>query len=124
VINRRELSSEDALTLVRRDEDHFFDHKALQIGGAKIQKIAVAFANADGGEILVGIADSSDEPDPQKRWQGSGKIEQFNFALQALNARRRAVFSVLRNRASRINGPAILRTSSARCRVDRPLSLR
>jgi ATP-dependent DNA helicase RecG len=85
VINRRELSSEDALTLVRRDEDHFFDHKALQIGGAKIQKIAVAFANADGGEILVGIADSSDEPDPQKRWQGSGKIEQFNFALQALN---------------------------------------
>ena len=85
LITRRSISDEDGRTLVERDEDHFFDHKALAVGGAKLQKIAVAFANADGGEILVGIADAASEPDRNKRWQGAGKIEDFNFALQALN---------------------------------------
>lgn len=49
-----------------------------------MQKIAVAFANADGGEFVVGIADSSDEPDPAKRWAGLATQEDFNQHIQAL----------------------------------------
>src|SRR5690606_13871061 len=55
-----------------------------KISGAKLQKIAVAFANADGGDVYVGIADDSDEPDERKRWQGANLIEDYNQLIQAL----------------------------------------
>jgi ATP-dependent DNA helicase RecG len=74
----------DALSLATRQEDHFFDRKAAAIKGAKLQKIAVAFANADGGEAFVGIADERDEPDPSKRWNGATNIEDYNQHIQAL----------------------------------------
>ena len=74
----------DALRLASRDEDHFYDRKAAAISGAKLQKVAVAFANADGGEVYVGIADDSDQPDPAKRWQGAKLIEDYNQLIQAL----------------------------------------
>jgi ATP-dependent DNA helicase RecG len=46
----REISSEEALALVEREESHFFDKKAAGVSGKQVQKIAVALANADGGE--------------------------------------------------------------------------
>jgi len=67
-----------------REEDHFFDKKAASVSGKKIQKIAVALANADGGEVAVGIADAKEEPDPIKRWAGASTIEDLNSHLQAL----------------------------------------
>ena len=79
------ISSNDALAVASRQEDHFFDRKAAAIKGAKLQKAAVAFANADGGELFVGVADADDEPDPSKRWQGVPNIEDFNQHIQALS---------------------------------------
>lgn len=78
------ISAADALSLAIRQEDHFFDRKAAAIKGAKLQKVAVAFANADGGEAFVGIADEKDEPDPKKRWTGTPNIEDYNQHIQAL----------------------------------------
>lgn len=78
------VSAADALSLATRQEDHFFDRKAAAIKGAKLQKIAVAFANADGGEAFVGITDEKDEPDPNKRWNGASNIEDYNQHIQAL----------------------------------------
>lgn len=78
------ISAADALSLAIRQEDHFFDRKAAGIKGAKLQKIAVAFANADGGEVFVGIADEKDEPEPNKRWTGAPNIEDYNQHIQAL----------------------------------------
>ncbi|WP_243369998.1 ATP-binding protein [Microvirga solisilvae] len=78
------ISEADALTLSNRSEDHFFDRKAAKISGKKLQKIVVAFANADGGEVVVGIADDGDEPNPANRWQGLGTVEDYNGLLQAL----------------------------------------
>lgn len=80
----RTIHEQDANALCTRDEGHFFDLKASAIKPAKIQKIAVAFANADGGEFVVGIADSGDEPDPTKRWAGLAIQEDFNQHIQAL----------------------------------------
>lgn len=51
----------------------------------KLQKISVAFANADGGEIVIGIADEKNEPDIEKRWNGFARMENFNGILQAIN---------------------------------------
>jgi ATP-dependent DNA helicase RecG len=78
------ISAADAILLSTKQEDHFFDRKAAAIKGAKIQKIAVAFANADGGEAYVGITDEKDEPDPTKRWAGAPNIEDYNQHIQAL----------------------------------------
>lgn len=78
----RPISNEDAFEICARQEGHFFDRKALEIKGAGVQKIAVAFANADGGEFIIGVIDDDAEPDPNKRWRGASKIEKFNSHLQ------------------------------------------
>lgn len=80
----RTIDNEEALAYATRQEDHFYDRKAAAIKGAKVQKIAVAFANADGGEFVIGIADDKDEPDPDKRWQGASNLEALNAALQVI----------------------------------------
>ena len=78
------LTRQDAIGVSSRVEGDFFDRKAAKIDGRGIQKIAVAFANADGGEIVIGIADDKDEPDVTKRWQGLPNPEDFNGHIQAL----------------------------------------
>lgn len=83
-MDTKTISKDDALRLATRPEDHFFDRKAAAIKGAKLQKAAVAFANADGGEIYIGVGDDKDEPDPAKRWRGASSIEEFNQHIQAL----------------------------------------
>jgi ATP-dependent DNA helicase RecG len=78
------IHDKDAYDLCTRQEGHFFDRKAIGVKGAKIQKIAVAFANADGGEFVIGIVDSADEPDAAKRWMGQATQEDFNEQIQTL----------------------------------------
>lgn len=83
-MNTRIISSDEALQLAERVESHFYDKKSSSISGKKVQKISVAFANADGGEFIIGIADSKDEPDPSNRWQGVKNIESLNAHLQSI----------------------------------------
>lgn len=78
------VTLEDADFFSNKEEDHFYDKKALEIDGRKVQKIAVALANADGGQFLIGIKDAKDELDITKRWCGAKVIEEFNSHLQAL----------------------------------------
>lgn len=80
-----ELNDVEVLHYCTRDEDHLFDRKAFGIKGAKIQKIAVAFANADGGEFVVGIEDANNGAAPLRRWQGQESTELYNSAIQALS---------------------------------------
>lgn len=80
----REVSKADALALSCQPEGHFYDRKAAQIKGAKLQKIVCAFANADGGDVYVGIADDKDQEDPEKRWAGAPSMEEFNQLIQSL----------------------------------------
>src|SRR5450759_4893294 len=84
-MNRKTLLDDDAAILVTRDEDHFFDRKALMVSGRAVQKIAVAFANSDGGEFVVGVADDQEEPLADKRWNGAARVEDFNGHIQALS---------------------------------------
>jgi len=83
-MNTRLITDIEAHDFSVREESHFFDKKASEIGGKGIQKIAVAFANADGGEFLIGIADDKDEADPTRRWQGVTRIEELNSHLQSI----------------------------------------
>lgn len=80
----RVISEAEVLALSTTEESHFFDRKAVAIGGRGLQKVVVAFANADGGDLLIGIADDSDELVPAKRWQGATRLEDLNSHLQSI----------------------------------------
>jgi ATP-dependent DNA helicase RecG len=83
-MNERVLSENEILEFSSRQEGHFFDRKAKEISGKKVQKIAVALANADGGDFVIGIKDEKDESDIDLRWDGSTDKEFFNYVFQNL----------------------------------------
>src|SRR5882762_7135939 len=80
----RLVTTDEVRSLSTKDESHFFERKSAQVNGRGVQKVCVAFANADGGELLIGLADNDEEPDPEKRWQGVPKIEDLNSHLQSI----------------------------------------
>lgn len=53
-MNTRELTNEEVIALVTREESHFFDIKSRDVSGHSLQKAVVAFANSDGGELSSG----------------------------------------------------------------------
>lgn len=57
MIEDRHLSSTELQRLLFADEDHFLDIKGKDIQPSKLQETFVAFANADGGELYVGLED-------------------------------------------------------------------
>ncbi len=78
------VSQADAQAIANRKEDDLFDRKSAMIDGRGVQKMAVALANADGGEIVIGVADQKEQPDPDFRWKGLPEPEGYNGHLQAL----------------------------------------
>lgn len=80
----RDISEREAAQICKRDEGHFFERKGRDASGKQMQKIATAFANADGGELMVGIKDDKHEVDASKRWDGAKRLEELNGHLQSL----------------------------------------
>ena len=78
-----EILYSDALSLIDREEGHFWDHKSFRSGGAAVQQIGVAIANADGGEFIVGVEDARAGTGID-RWQGFENVEAANFIHQSL----------------------------------------
>lgn len=54
-----------------REEDTFFDRKSRRIAPAKLARSMSAFANTDGGELVVGIEDDGS-------WDGFAEVEHAN----------------------------------------------
>lgn len=68
----KKITEQDAIKILNKDEDHFFDVVTRAYSGEAVQKKCVAFANTDGGELLIGIHDKK-----QKDLSG-GKFERWN----------------------------------------------
>ncbi len=68
----RKIAEQEAIVLLNNEEDHFFDITQKDYKGEVVQKKCSAFANADGGELLIGIHDKKD-----KNLTG-GKFERWN----------------------------------------------
>jgi ATP-dependent DNA helicase RecG len=79
-----ERSDKELQEVIDRDESHFFDIKEHAASGKAVQKVAASFANADGGELIVGIKDKKRGTTLAERWDGVTNIEQLNGHLQAL----------------------------------------
>ncbi len=62
-------------------EGHFVDLKAKEIKPGKLTKTVSAFANADGGEVYIGVAESGTAGVDHK-WEGFADPEDANAHLQ------------------------------------------
>lgn len=61
MIEERILADSELAKILSTDEDHFFDVKSKRIAPSKLQESFVAFANADGGDLYIGIEDKKCE---------------------------------------------------------------
>lgn len=61
-MREKHLSERDCIELAERNESRVFDHKAFEVSGKSAMKISVAFANADGGDFVIGICDARSLP--------------------------------------------------------------
>jgi len=78
------LSPNEVDKLFALTEGHFVDFKAKAILPAKLTRSISAFANADGGELLVGIEEPS--PGGPKTWNGFESIESANAHIQVIES--------------------------------------
>jgi len=75
-----QITVEEFLTITKRGEGHFSDIKAAAISPAKLTNSMSAFANADGGELFIGIDES---PRGSFTWNGFPRVEDANGHVQA-----------------------------------------
>jgi ATP-dependent DNA helicase RecG len=73
------ISDAQFAELLARGESHFLDFKAKEVSPAKLTKSLSAFANADGGELFIGVLNSGS---PTKRWSGFVDPEAANGHIQ------------------------------------------
>jgi len=81
-IDTTDVSTDQINRILESQEGHFLDLKAKEVAPAKLTKSLSAFANADGGELYVGI--SEDKTKKSRTWSGFANIEAANGHLQAL----------------------------------------
>ena len=77
-----DISAHQAAALLTSEEGHFLDLKSIDIAPGKLTKAMSAFANADGGELLVGIAEDGNA----REWTGFSNVEAANGHVQAFEA--------------------------------------
>lgn len=85
IIDTFEINNEQKNRLLEITEGHFNDIKSHRIKPRKLLKTVSAFANADGGDIYLGIEEERLENGSKKRlWIGFIDKEEANGHLQAL----------------------------------------
>lgn len=79
-IDTRTVSIAQRDLILGLEEGHFADLKAIEIAPAKLTKTIAAFANADGGELYIGIAE--DLATHTRSWRGFARVEDANGHIQ------------------------------------------
>jgi ATP-dependent DNA helicase RecG len=77
-----DVSSQDVVKTLALEENHFVDVKAIQVSPGKLTKSLSAFANADGGELFIGVEEN--QARTQKTWRGFARQEDANGHIQAI----------------------------------------
>lgn len=79
-ITIRELTTAEAKSIRTISEGHFADAKAIEIAPAKLSRSVSAFANADGGDLFVGLRE--DKASNTFDWKGFSSEEAANGHIQ------------------------------------------
>ncbi|MBP6858284.1 MAG: putative DNA binding domain-containing protein [Candidatus Pacebacteria bacterium] len=80
----KKISESDAVALLQEEEGHFFDVTRRDYRGEVLQKKCISFANADGGELIIGIHDRNEKVlsgGKFERWDGFANQEDANNAI-------------------------------------------
>ena len=80
-VKTSKISINDADILLAKRESQFCDMKARQIAPAKLSQTIASFANADGGEIYVGISEDAKDG---FNWDGFPDEEAANAHIQII----------------------------------------
>jgi ATP-dependent DNA helicase RecG len=75
------IADTEAEKVLKLEEGHFTDLKAIEITPAKLTRSLSAFANAEGGELFVGV--DEDKLKTSRMWRGFARIEDANGFIQA-----------------------------------------
>ncbi len=75
-----ELSPSERDKVLAHSEGHFADLKAIDIAPRKLTRSLSAFANAEGGELFIGI--DEDKANQERRWRGFNDFEDANGHIQ------------------------------------------
>jgi ATP-dependent DNA helicase RecG len=79
-ISIEKIIEEQANKILTYEESHFLDLKSKRIKPSSLSVAISAFANADGGELFVGIDELL--PDKRREWNGFTNQEEANSHLQ------------------------------------------
>jgi ATP-dependent DNA helicase RecG len=75
-----DIPAQDIGKVLRLEEGHFHDLKAIEVKPAKLTTLISALANADGGEVYIGIDEDKDRK--ARKWRGFSTSEAANAHLQ------------------------------------------
>jgi len=75
------VGTPEARQILSAEENHFLDLKAVEVAPAKLARSIAAFANADGGELFVGVDEN--KTSGKMAWRGFSRPEDANGHLQA-----------------------------------------
>ncbi|MGC4047819.1 MAG: ATP-binding protein [Armatimonas sp.] len=78
------ISEAESKTILNLQENHFCDLKAIDIEPGKLTRSIASFANADGGEIYVGIDEN--RTTNSRFWRGFSAPELANGHIQTFEA--------------------------------------
>ncbi|GAA1026730.1 hypothetical protein GCM10009557_05460 [Virgisporangium ochraceum] len=76
-----QITAEQAAKLTSRQESFFLDYKDKRIDPSKLSRALAAFCNSDGGDLYVGISQSS--AGGQAVWSGFNDPEEANSHIQS-----------------------------------------
>ena len=71
------LNRSQAKSVIDEEEGHFSDVKSIDVAPSKLTRTLSAFANADGGELYVGI--DEDLATGARTWRGFSKCRRINI---------------------------------------------
>jgi ATP-dependent DNA helicase RecG len=75
-----DIAADDVRKILRLEEGHFHDLKAIEVKPAKLTTLISAYANADGGEVFIGV--DEDKSTGIRSWRGLPSQEAANPHLQ------------------------------------------
>jgi ATP-dependent DNA helicase RecG len=78
------MSDAEVEELLKTEEGHFIDLKAVEISAASVTKTVSAFANTAGGELFIGIDERIGDSGKERTWRGFADAEAANGLIQAL----------------------------------------
>jgi ATP-dependent DNA helicase RecG len=76
------ITSEQLNQILQKQESHFLDFKAIEVKPGKLCKFISGFANADGGELYIGIDEKTLDNKKTRDWRGFADQESANGHLQ------------------------------------------